>query len=75
MSAVAEVLELARRHGVLVEARGDELRLRAATAPPLDVVEALRQHKPEIMAAVRVLLSAAAVEWRWPLVPMRFPVT
>ena len=63
MSEVAEALELARRHGVLVEARGDELRLRAATAPPLDVVDALRQHKPEIMAALATISPGTPQEW------------
>ncbi|MCZ6610127.1 MAG: hypothetical protein O7A66_09020 [Alphaproteobacteria bacterium] len=63
MSEVAEVLELARRHGVLVEARGDELRLRAATAPPLDVVDALRLHKPQIMAALATASPGVPQEW------------
>ncbi len=63
MSAVAEVLDLARRHGVLVEARGDELRLRAAAEPPRDVVEALRQHKPEIMAALSTVSPSTPQEW------------
>ena len=63
MSEVAEVLELARRHGVLVEARGDELRLRAATAPPLDVVDALREHMPEIMAALAAMSFESPQEW------------
>ncbi len=63
MSAVAEVLELARRHGVLVEARGDELRLRAASAPPRDVVDALREHKPEIMAALAAMSFETPQEW------------
>jgi len=63
MSEVAEVLELARRHGVLVEARGDELRLRAAAEPPRDVVDALREHKPEIMAALAAMSFESPQEW------------
>ncbi len=63
MSAVAEVLELARRHGVMVEARGDELRLRAATAPPPEVLDALRQHKPGIMAALATASPGPSQGW------------
>jgi len=63
MSEVAEVLELARRHGVLVEARGDELRLRATAEPPRDVVDALREHKPEIMAALAIASPGVPQDW------------
>ncbi len=44
MSEVAEVLELARRHGVEVEARGEILHLRADAEPPPEVVDALMEH-------------------------------
>ncbi len=63
MSEVAEVLELARRHGVLVEARGDELRLRATAEPPRDVVDALRLHKPQIMAALATVSPSTPQAW------------
>ena len=51
MSA-AEVLELARAAGISVMIDGDDLVLEAPIPPPLDVLDALRNHKADIIALV-----------------------
>ena len=51
MSA-AQAIELAHRHGVELEPRGEFLHYRADAQPPPEVLDALRQHKPGIMAAL-----------------------
>src|SRR5208283_2102364 len=48
MSA-AEALEAARAIGVKVEVDGDDLVLEAEQAPPAQMLDALRAHKPEIL--------------------------
>ena len=53
MSDVAEVLELARRHGIEIESHGDILRVRASAEPPPEVLAALRQSKLAILAYLR----------------------
>ena len=47
-----DILALAQRHGVIIAVDGSQLRLRAPKPPPPDVLAALRQHKPEIIAAL-----------------------
>ena len=47
-----QVLDLARQHGVTVEARGDMLHLSAPAEPPAEVLDALREHKSEIIDAL-----------------------
>ena len=64
MSGVADALELARQHGVNVEARGEILHLRADAKPPPEVVDALREHKPEIMVALAAMSFEAPQEWQ-----------
>ena len=64
MSAVSDVLELARQHGVKVEARGEELHLSAPAKPPQDVLDALKLHKPKIMAALAAASFETPQEWR-----------
>ena len=39
------------------------MRLRAATAPPREVVDALREHKPEIMAALAAMSFETPQDW------------
>jgi hypothetical protein len=49
------IAELAQ-HGIRVEARGDRLRLRGPSAPPVELHERVRQAKPELLQ----LLSTTA---------------
>ncbi len=62
MSA-AQAIELAHRHGVELEPRGELLHYRAAAQPPPEVLEALREHKPEIMAALATVSPSTPQEW------------
>lgn len=49
MTTAQEALALARRHNVTITVRCARLRLRAPTAPPLEVVEKLKEAKPAII--------------------------
>ncbi len=49
MNAARDLLERALQYGVVVEARGDRLSLRAPKAPPAEVVEELRVRKAEVL--------------------------
>ena len=51
MSA-AEVLELARAAGISVMIDGDDLVLESPIPPPPDVLDALRNHRADIIALV-----------------------
>ena len=62
MSDVAEVLELARRHGIEIEPHGDILRVHAPTEPPPEVLAAIKQSKPAILAYLRTSAPAGDVE-------------
>jgi TubC N-terminal docking domain len=52
MSAV-EALKAARAAGVELALDGDDLALKAASAPPAAVLDALSRHKAEIVALLR----------------------
>jgi hypothetical protein len=52
MSAV-EALKAARAAGVELALDGDDLALKAASAPPAAVLDALSRHKAEIMVLLR----------------------
>jgi hypothetical protein len=62
MNAADKALELAERNGVGVRlsATGDGLALEAEAAPPSEVIEVLREAKPEIVLALR---RQAVVRW------------
>jgi hypothetical protein len=45
-----DVLELAKRHQMTLSINGQLLRMRAPQKPPDDVIELVKQRKPEIMA-------------------------
>ena len=62
MSA-AQAIELAHRHGVELEPRGELLHYRADAQPPPEVLDALREHKPEIMAALATASPSIPQEW------------
>ncbi len=49
----AQVLSRAREAGVRIEPRGGKLCLRAPEKPPDELLDLLRQHKPEILAHLR----------------------
>lgn len=61
----ATVLARARAAGLVVEAAGGNLRLRAAAEPPAEILADLRQNKPEVLA----LLAAPADDPSRPLLP------
>lgn len=69
MTAALEVLELARRHGIEMVPAGDRIRLRASVQPPAEVLEQLRAHKADVLAALNARVAeqwgdaAEAVEW------------
>ncbi len=50
MTGAVAALEAAHKAGIEVLANGDRLKLRGAAAPPPDVLLAIRQHKPQILA-------------------------
>ena len=52
MNVAHELLKAALAAGVIVEAAGEKLKLRAKAAPPADLLAALREHKPEILVAL-----------------------
>jgi hypothetical protein len=45
-----DILELAQRHGVQVQAREGQLLLEADQQPPLEIINLLKQHKPDLLA-------------------------
>jgi len=47
--SVAEALQAARADGIHVEIDGDSIVLEAELAPPAQMLESLRAHKPEIL--------------------------
>ncbi len=49
MSTPHDVLKRAQRAGVAVIVDGDELRLRAKAAPPRELLDELREHKPALL--------------------------
>jgi len=51
--SVAAALKAARAAGVELALDGDDLALKAASAPPAPVLDALSRHKAEIMALLR----------------------
>ena len=52
MSAI-EALKAARAAGIEIALDGDDLVLRAASAPPAAMLDALSRHKPDIVALLR----------------------
>jgi hypothetical protein len=50
---VSSLIEQASAAGIRLVPDGDTLRLRTRRDPPAELVEALRAHKPEILAALR----------------------
>lgn len=50
MSAARELLDEAQRHGVAIRAEDGQLKLKAPTEPPADLIERLRLHKADIIA-------------------------
>jgi len=60
MTAAFEVLELARQHGIEMVPVGDRIRLRAPVRPPTEVLEQLRAHKTDVLAALN-----ARIAGRW----------
>src|SRR5262249_53558151 len=54
--------------GVIVQAAGDKLKLRAKTAPPAALLAALREHKPElltVLSALPVFTPKASALFQW----------
>lgn len=52
MSA-AQLIELASRYGIQITARANKLHLSAPTAPPLEVINLLSDHKGDLLAHVQ----------------------
>lgn len=50
---VSSLIEQATAAGIRLVPDGDTLRLRTRRDPPAELIEALRAHKPEILAALR----------------------
>lgn len=63
---VTDLLERARRHGLEMEPAGDRLKLRAPERPPDDLLDDLRQHKPQLLEALQAERAReAAVDETW----------
>lgn len=58
-ASVHEVLELARQHHIKIMLNGDRLRLSAPCPPPDDLLEQLRQWKPQIIQTLEGHRSCA----------------
>ena len=52
MSAVAKLLDLARRHDIELVSKGQSVTMRAPAPPPPEVVAILQAHRDEIRAAL-----------------------
>jgi hypothetical protein len=65
---VAELLERCRGAGLALLVEGDSLHVDFESGPPNDLIEEIRQHKPEVMAA----LSNAPVETAEVVAPRRW---
>ncbi len=69
MTGALDLLDLAQRYGIEMIPAGERIRLRAPVRPPAEVLEQLRAHKPEVIAALDARLAsqwgdaAAAVAW------------
>lgn len=72
MSVAHDLLAELAEHHVRVERRGDRLRLRAPAPPPADLLERLRQHKPEVLpllpdvAAIKHGVNRPVLHFRLP---------
>ena len=53
MSVAENILSRARICGMVIEARGDRLKLRSSQKPPDDLLAELQAHKPAIIALLR----------------------
>ena len=52
MNAALDLLTEARRHGVVISAVGDKLKLKAPFAPPSDLLDRLKEMKADVLAAL-----------------------
>jgi hypothetical protein len=66
LSSVQAILSAASGCGLSMTVAGDRLEWKSAKAPPADLLDAIRAHKPEILATLRVQAAASAA----PLEPM-----
>lgn len=53
LSSVRAILSAADACGMSMTAAGDRLKWKSVKAPPADLLEAIKAHKPEILAALR----------------------
>ena len=60
MTVALDLLDLAHRHGIEMVPVGDRIRLRAQVRPPAEVLEQLRAHKTDVLAALN-----ARIAGRW----------
>ncbi len=58
--AAQDILQRASEYGLTFTVTGDRLRMRAAQKPPEDLLADIREHKPEIMAALATTTGFAA---------------
>ena len=66
--AIAELLARCRTAGLALLVEGDLLHVDFESEPPVDLIEEIRQHKPEVMAA----LSSAPLETAEVIAPARW---
>ena len=72
MTAI-DIIQDLRRRGVELQAAGDRLRFRPAGAIPPDLLERLREHKAEIIAALETTTVRARVRGADEVVPTANP--
>ena len=66
--AIAELLARCRTAGLALLVEGDSLHVDFESDPPVDLIEEIRQHKPEVMAA----LSSTPLETAEVIAPARW---
>lgn len=69
MSAAHDLLRELAEHHVRIERRGDKLKLRAPAAPPAELLERLRQHRPEVLCLLPDPNRRPVVQFRFPDTP------
>ena len=59
----SDLIDLVRRHQVTMTAAGDKLKIAAPCKPPDDVIDALRSHRSELLAALAAETMGTAPAW------------
>lgn len=69
MNTARDLLAEIARHHVHIERHGSRLHMRASAPPPADLLQRIRQRKPELLAVLPDADQRAIVRWRAPNFP------